>query len=63
MWNDLSVQLEEVKKELMVMEEKGLQERHKYMQKQSIKSQLLAKVTRLEAKINQLYKQHVNIFL
>ena len=63
MWNDLSVQLEEVKKELMVMEEKGLQERQKYIQKQSIKSQIIAKVTHLEAKINQLYKQHVNIFL
>jgi hypothetical protein len=63
MWNDLSFQLEELKKELMSMEDKGLQERQKYKQKQSIKSHLLAKVTRLEAKINLLYKQHVNIFL
>jgi DNA-binding transcriptional MerR regulator len=63
MWNDLSFQLEEVKKELAAMEDKGLQERQKYKQKQSLKSQLLSKVTRLEARINQLYKEHINIFL
>ena len=63
MWNDMSSELEQVERELTCMEDRGLQERQKYKQKQSIKSKLLEKVTNLEAKINLLYKDNVNIFL
>ena len=63
MWNDMSSELEQVERELTFMEDRGLQERQKYKQKQSIKSKLLEKVTNLEAKINLLYKDNVNIFL
>lgn len=63
MWNDMSSELEQVEREITYMEDRGLQERPKYKQKQSIKSKLLEKVTYLEAKINLLYKDNVNIFL
>ena len=63
MWNDMSSELDQVERELMFMEDRGLQERPKYKQKKSIKSKLLEKVTYLEAKINLLYKDNVNIFL
>jgi hypothetical protein len=63
MWNDMSSELEQVERDLTYMEDNGLQERQKYKQKQSIKSKLLEKVTNLEAKINLLYKDNVNIFL
>ena len=59
----MSSELEQVERELTFMEDRGLQERPKYKQKESEKQKLLEKVTYLEAKINLLYKDNVNIFL
>jgi hypothetical protein len=37
MWNDMSSELEQVERELTYMEDRGLQERQKYKQKESMK--------------------------
>ena len=37
MWNDMSSELEQVERELTFMEDRGLQERPKYKQKESEK--------------------------